>query len=134
MSSTRSGTFESDKSVTFKDGPPYWKLEANPGTTVLVMYSPSTTSAVKDKAPINDELVVELPTDAIAAGAEVPIDKGRYQRGSAILTFASTTLDGQIEFTDELRGSVSLTATAPTIDTLSAGQTTAEFGFELERK
>ena len=135
----RTGYFESNSTVTFAEtGPPYWTTASSDDTTVLVFYSVRRAgSGANDKAPANDELVVELPTDALVADAILSIKSGRYQRGGAMLTFASTTLEGTIklgEVGDRIRGSVDLKAVAPMVDVLEVGETRAQFAFEINRK
>jgi hypothetical protein len=119
---------------------PAWTIQPGSGGVVLVMYRSDGGSS--HGSADNEELVVQLSSAELAAGSAVALESPgrvvRYQRGGRKLTYASTTVNGTLTVkreADRVRGQVSLTASAPTVnETGGSDDLMRRFSFELDRK
>ena len=118
---------------------PAWTIQPGSEGVVLVMYRSDGGS---DRSADNEELVVQLSPAELTAGRAVVLESPgrvvRYQHGGQKLAYASQTVKGTLTVkreADRLRGQVSLTASAPTVNvTGGSGDLTRQLSFEIDRK
>jgi hypothetical protein len=119
---------------------PAWTIQPGGDGVALVMYRSEGGSS--HSSADNEELVVQVSSAELAAGSAVALESPgrvvRYQRGGQKLTYASTTVKGALTAKrddDHVRGQVSLTASAPTVNASGgSGEVTRQFSFEIGRK
>jgi hypothetical protein len=141
-SSVRFEGFWQDGTITLAapSEAPAWTIQPGREGAVLVMYRSEGGSS--HRSADNEELVVQLSAAELAAGSTVALESPgrvvRYQRGGQKLTYASTTVKGTLTHErddDRVRGQVSLTASAPTVNASGgSGEVTRQFAFEIGRK
>ena len=141
-SSVRFDGFWQDGTITLAapSAAPAWTIQPGSEGVVLVMYRSEGGSS--HSSAENEELVVQLSSAELAAGSTVALESPgrvvRYQRGGQKLTYASKTLKGTLTAKrddDRVRGQVSLTASAPTVNVSGgSGEVTRQFSFEIGRK
>ena len=118
---------------------PAWTIQPGSGSVVLVMYRSEGSS---HQTADNEELVVQLTAAELDAGGAVALESPgrvvRYQHGGQKLAYASTTVKGSLTAQrngDRVRGQVSLTASAPSVNVSGGnGEVARQFSFELDRK
>ena len=116
-----------------------WKIQPDSASIALLMDRSAGTS---DRTADNEDLVVELTMAEFTAGKPVALESParivHYLRGGQKPGYASTTIKGSLSFErtgDRLRGEVSLTASAPTVNVSGdSGVVSRRFSFELDRK
>lgn len=119
---------------------PAWTIQPGGDGIVLVIYRSEGGSS--HRSADNEELVVQLSALEAAGGGDIVLERPgrvvRYQRGGRKLTYVSEAVTGRLTLTreaDRVRGQVSLTASAPTVNrTGSREDLTRQLAFELERK
>jgi hypothetical protein len=119
---------------------PAWTIQPGSGGVVLVMYRSEGGSS--HGSADNEEFVVQLSAVELTAGSPVSLESpgriARYQRGGQKLTYASKTVTGALTAKRDdsrVRGQVSLTASAPTVNVSGGGgEVTRQFSFEISRK
>jgi hypothetical protein len=119
---------------------PAWTIQPGSEGVVLVMYRSEGGSS--HSSAENEELVVQLSSAELTKGSTVALESqgrvARYQRGGQKLTYASHTVKGALTAKrddDRVRGQVSLTASAPTVNVSGgSGEVTRQFSFEISRR